>query len=186
MQKYFPNAYLNELFQRHGKDHLFFFELESQNHRISWVTSDPQRSLSSTPGFAQDHPKNQTICLRVLSKHFLDFSRLGATASLGILFQCPNSLLVKDHLLISSLYCPCHRYKPFPWVLSMVTRKKRLVLTLLLPLERKLETVMMSPLSLLFYRMDKPSHFRHSSYVFHSRPFTMIVVHLHNFFTAKF
>lgn len=41
----------------------------------------------------QDNPKNQTVCLRMLSSHFLNSSKLGAmTTALGNQFHCVTTL----------------------------------------------------------------------------------------------
>lgn len=34
------------------------------------ILSEKQQGLSPAPGSAKDNPKNPTLCLRVLSKHF--------------------------------------------------------------------------------------------------------------------
>lgn len=68
------------------------------------------------------------MCLRVLSKCFLNSVWLGAmTASLGSLFHYQTNFLVKNFFLISSLNFPCHNFKLFPCALLLVTRKKRSV-----------------------------------------------------------
>lgn len=49
---------------------------EQQNHRIIRVGSDSQGSWSPTPDFTEDHPKIK-LCMKALSKHFLNSDRHG-------------------------------------------------------------------------------------------------------------
>lgn len=84
------------------------FCVGSQNHSTSRVGRDPQESLSPTRA-PHRTTQNQTIHLRVLSRHLLNSVKLGTMAtSLGNMFHCPIILLVKNLLLISSLItCFC-------------------------------------------------------------------------------
>lgn len=67
-------------------------------------------------------------------------------------FQCLNSSLwVKNLGLISNINLPCHSFRPFPRVLSLVATDRRSVSALPLPFTRKLQIVMRCPLSLLFW-----------------------------------
>jgi len=58
--------------------------------------------------------------------------------SLGSLFQCPTTVLVKNLFLMSSLNLPCPSYKPILWILLLATREKRSAPASLLSLVRKL------------------------------------------------
>lgn len=91
---------------------------------------------------------------------------------LGSLFQCLTNLGVKNLILISSLNLPWDNFILFPWVPSLITRAKRPVPAPPLPLRRKLCATRRSPLSLIFSRLNKPSHLSCSSYGFPCRPFT--------------
>ncbi|RMC14818.1 hypothetical protein DUI87_06994 [Hirundo rustica rustica] len=58
-------------------------------------------------------PKRHTMCLRALSKLFLNSVKLGGeTTSLESLFLCPTNLWVKNLLLISNLNLPDIEPKP--------------------------------------------------------------------------
>lgn len=66
---------------------LGWMEIDSENHRVSWVRRDPSGSSGPPPSPAQNDPKNHTMCLIMLSKSFLNFVNLGAvTTSLQSLF----------------------------------------------------------------------------------------------------
>lgn len=49
--------------------------IDSQNHRISWVGRDPQRSSNSTPGLTGSH-KIQTLWVRAVFKHSWNYCSL--------------------------------------------------------------------------------------------------------------
>jgi len=64
----------------------------------------PIRVIKSTPWLHKEPPKNQTICLRVLSRCFLNTEKLSAvTISLGRLFWCLTTYPVNNFFLISNL-----------------------------------------------------------------------------------
>lgn len=70
----------------------------------------------------------QNMFLRVLSKHFLNSTWLGAvTSSLGSLCQCPTILSLKNLFLIPNLNIPCCSFMPFSQVLLPISREKRSV-----------------------------------------------------------
>jgi len=53
----------------------------------------PTRIIESNSLLHTGPPKNQTMCLKVLPKHFLNSGRLGAvTTSLGSLSQCQRNI----------------------------------------------------------------------------------------------
>ena len=91
-------------------------EVTHKNHRVQFLAS-------TRP------PKNQTICLRALSKCFLVLGNFP-----GSLLQCPIALSVNNLFLISSLNLPCLSFMPFPQILSLFTREKRSVPAPPLPL----------------------------------------------------
>ena len=91
--------------------------------------------------------------LSTKSKHFLNTFRAGdLTTSLGSPFQCLTTLFEKNFFLTSNL--PRHNLRPSPLVLSLVIREKRLT--------PQLWRVIMSPLSLLFSRLNNPNCFSFS------------------------
>jgi len=105
------------------------------------------------------------MLLRALSKCLLNADRLEtSTASLGSLFQCLTTLLVKKCFLMSSLNLSWCSFEPFPCVLSLDPRGKSSAPRSPLPLLRKLQRAMRSPLSLLFSRLDKPKDLSCSSW----------------------
>jgi len=60
--------------------------------------------------------------LNAISTHLLNTARNGdSTVSLGSLFQCLTTFLLKKVFLISNLKLPCCNLKPFPLILSLVT-----------------------------------------------------------------
>ena len=79
---------------------------ESENI-LSW--KGPTRVLEFNSWPCTGYPKSHTMCLRAVSRFFLNSVRLGAViTSLGSLFQCPNTLWVKNFFLILSLNLPRH------------------------------------------------------------------------------
>ncbi|KAK4829616.1 LOW QUALITY PROTEIN: hypothetical protein QYF61_005743 [Mycteria americana] len=74
------------------------------------------------------------MSLSTSSKCLLNTSRDGdSTTSLGSLFQCLTTLLVKTFFLTSNLNLPWRNLRPFPLVLSLVNWEKRLTPTSLQP-----------------------------------------------------
>lgn len=72
-----------------------------QNRRIPWLGRDPQGWSKSSSWPCTGHLNNHTMCVKGLSKRFLNFVRLcAATTSLGSLFQRPTTLCVKNLFLI--------------------------------------------------------------------------------------
>lgn len=114
--------------------------IESQNIP-SW--RGPTRIIESSSWFHIGPPKNWTVCLRALSRCFLNSGKLVAvTTTLG------EAVPVADHPLDkSNSGLPCHISRLFPCVLLLVTRE-RSVPAPLLPLIRKVQTTMRLPLSL--------------------------------------
>jgi len=97
------------------------------------------------------------MLLRALSKCLLNTERVGAsTASLGSLFQCLSTLLVRKCFLRPSLNLPWRSFEPFPCVLSLDTREKTSAHPSPLPLLRQLQRAMTLPISFLFSKLEKP------------------------------
>lgn len=119
-------------------------ELE-ETHQDHWV---PLLALHR-------HRRSPTMCLIALSKAFWTQAR-GCDHFLGSLFQCSNALLAKNLFLISNLKLSPLGFVPFSWVLSLVSRVKRLVPAPPLSLVRILKTSVRSLLSLL--RAEQTKH----------------------------
>ena len=85
---------------------------------LSW--KGPIRIIESSCWPCTEHAKGHTMCLRALSKGFLNSLRLGAvTTALGSLFQCPSTLWVKNFFLISNLNLPWLSLLLLPGVLPV-------------------------------------------------------------------
>ncbi|KAK4832076.1 hypothetical protein QYF61_020632 [Mycteria americana] len=94
--------------------------------------------------------------LQAPSNLTLNVARDGAsTTSLGNLFQCFTTLIVKNFFLISSLNLPSFSLKPLPLVLSQQVLLKT-------PF-KYCKAAMRSPQSLLFSRLNNPSSLSLSS-----------------------
>lgn len=78
-------------------------EKRSQNHRISWDGIVSLGSVSPTPGSTQEHPKNQTLCLRALFKCSLSSSRLPFSCRLDK--NSPNVIVCDYESFAEGLRC---------------------------------------------------------------------------------
>lgn len=106
-----------------------------QNHRICWVEGDQKDQQVQILALHSTISKSHIMYKRALSKHFLNFKLGAVTTSLRSLFQCPAMLWVENLFLISNLnWHNWHKFKPFPWVLSVVTREEISAWPLCLPL----------------------------------------------------
>lgn len=85
------------------------------------------------------------------------------TAPLRNLFLCPVTLSMKNLCLIANPILPYRHFILFPRVLLLVTKERRSVPAPLLPHVKK-SWAIMSALSLLFSRLNKPRDFSYSSY----------------------
>jgi len=94
---------------------------------------------------------HQTRLPRATANLALSASRDGASTSyLGNLFQCVNTLCVKNFFLISNLNLPCLSLKPFPLVLSLSTLVNSPSPSCLYVSFKYWKATMRSPWSLLF------------------------------------
>jgi len=98
------------------------------NHRtIKWFGLEGTLKITwfQPPAMGRD-TFHQTRLLRAPSNPALNTAREGAaTASVGNLFQCFTTLMVKNFFLISNLDLPSFSLEPFPLVLSLHTLVKR-------------------------------------------------------------
>ena len=137
---------------------------DSQNHRMARVERDFKDHLVPTPPALSRDVFHQTRLLRAPSNLALNTAREGAaTASLGNLFQCFTTLMLKNFFQTSNLNLPSFSLQPFPLVLSLHT----LVIS---PSPSFLEApfwywkaAVRSPWSLLFSRLNSPNSLSLSS-----------------------
>jgi len=104
-------------------------------------------------------PKQSHLLLhRTFSRWVLNISREGdSTTSLGSLFQCSVTLRGKKLFLVFRWNFLCLSLCPLPLVLSLDTTEKSLAPSSRHPPLRYLYTFRRSPLSLLFFRLNKLS-----------------------------
>ena len=90
-----------------------------QNHRTVWVGRDLIGHLVQRPAMGRD-TFHYTRLLKVPFNLALNASRQGtSTASLGNLFQCLTTLIVKTLFITSNINQPSFSLKPLPLVLSL-------------------------------------------------------------------
>lgn len=83
----------------------------------------PITLIESKSCLCKGHPKNHTICLRVLAKHFLNSVHFAVvTTSLGSLCQCPTILFVKTSP-ISNINLLQLSFMPFSQVLVTIYKR---------------------------------------------------------------
>jgi len=101
---------------------------------------------------------HQTRLLRVPSNLALNAAREGtATASLGNLFQCFTTLMVKNFFLISNLNLPSFSLEPFPPCPISTHRCEKSLSILPVGPFRYWKAALRSPWSLLFCRLNSPN-----------------------------
>jgi len=110
------NTYVNK--HDHNIKFIMFQDKPREyNHRMVWFERDFQRPSSSNPPAMSRHTFHWTRLLRAPSNLALNSSREGtATASLGSLFQCLITLIVKKLFLIPNLNLPFFSLKLSPLV----------------------------------------------------------------------
>jgi len=128
-----------------------------------WVGRDLTDHLCSNPSATGRDPFHQPRVLQAPYNLALNTAREGtATASLGNLFQCFTTLMVKNFFLISNLNLPSFSLEPFPLVLSLHALVKSPSPSFLSPFQ-VLAAALRSPRSLLFSRLNSPNSLSLSS-----------------------
>ena len=128
--------------------------MESYKHRMVWVGRDFRSSGCNVPAVSMD-TYHKSRLLKAPSSLALNTSRTPAT-SLGNLFQCLTTLIVKNFFLLSNLNFPSFSLKPLLLVLSLHTLVKTLSSFFVGPF-RYWKAAMRSAQSLLFSRMNSPN-----------------------------
>ena len=107
---------------------------------------------------------NWVSLLRAPSNLTLNVSRDGAsTTSLGNLFQCFTTLIVKNFFFISSLNLPSFSLNPLPLALLQQALLKSLFPSLLQAPLKYWKAAVRSPRSLLLFRLNSPNSLSFSS-----------------------
>lgn len=119
-----------------------------QNRNGTEQTRIEQSRLFQVEGTCNDHlvqlpeqfranQKLKHVVKGNMSKCLLNSDKPGAlTTSLGNLFQCLTTIVVKKCFQASSLNLPWHSFEPYPQVLSLDTWEKRSAAPSVLPLLR--------------------------------------------------
>ena len=148
---------------------------ESDYHRIIESQGWKWPARSSSPIILPLNiatTSHKTIYHSSSSRHLLNTARdSDSTTSLGRPFQCLTTLWEKRFFFMYNLNLLWNNLWPFPWVLFVAWEKRPILPSSQLPF-RKLQSVLRSPLNLLFSRLNNPSSLSHSSYDLCSRPLT--------------
>ena len=107
---------------------------------------------------------HQTRLLKAPSNLALNTSREGAsTTSLGNLFHCLTTLIVKNFFLLSKLNLPSFTFKSLPLVLSLPALVKKSISSFLASPLQVLKAAIRSAQNLLFSKLNNPSSLSLSS-----------------------